>query len=105
MRKTTRLTTFKFLRPAHFDGGRQVFDTVVECCEGMFGVQQFRSACRLYHCSAELGFAFNTDTTEGQALARVLRHVLMERLKGDVWAEGTITIDAETAELVRKHNN
>jgi hypothetical protein len=29
----------------------------------------------------------------------------MERLKGDVWAEGTITIDAETAELVRKHNN
>lgn len=103
MSKTIRLTTFKFLRPAYFEGGKMLVDTVCECCEGMFGVQQFRSACRLYHCSAELGFAFNTDTTEGQAMARVLRHVLTEHLKGTVWAEGTITIDAETAELVRKH--
>ncbi len=92
MSKTIRLTTFKFLRPAYFEGGKMLVDTVCECCEGMFGVQQFRSACRLYHCSAELGFAFNTDTTEGQAMARVLRHVLTKQMREGSWTVATVNL-------------
>lgn len=102
MTTAMKLTTFRFLRPAHFDGGRQVVDTVCECCEGLFGVQQFRSACRLHICSPRLGFGFNTDTIEGKVMARILRHVLREHLRGEIWAEDSVTIDAATGDQIEE---
>jgi hypothetical protein len=94
MHKTITIAAFSFPNPAHFITGSQIIAMVKECCEGLFGPEQFRSACTCHIGTDPLRIGISTDEPEGQAMARILRHVLAMQLKSDIWTEETVIIDA-----------
>lgn len=94
MKSTITLTAFTCLQPDQFGAGKEIIRTVRQCCEGLFGREQFRSACRLSFDAFPVGVTFTLDTPEAQAMARILRHMLAQRLSAQAWAEETIVIKA-----------
>ena len=94
MRKTITITTFSFPNAAHFITGSQIIAMVKECCEGLFGAEQFRSACTCHISTEPLSIGISIDNPEGQAMARILRHVLAKQLRSDIWSEENVTIVA-----------
>lgn len=94
MRKTITIATFSFENPAHFVAGSQIIAMVVECCEGLFGAEQLNPAITYRIGTDPLCVGISLDRPEGQAMARVLRHMLKKQLKADVWTEETVTLEA-----------
>jgi hypothetical protein len=96
MKSTITLTAFTCHQPDHFGAGKDIIRTVRQCCEGLFGREQFRSACKLTFDGFPVGVTFALDTPEAQAMARILRHMLAQRLSAHSWSEETIVISARS---------
>jgi len=94
MRKAITIATFSFENPAHFITGSQVIAMVIECCEGLFGAEQLNADITYRIGTDPLCVGISLDRPEGQAMARVLRHMLKKQLKADVWTEETVTLEA-----------